>query len=477
MNTRLELYHLVAPLAGLGIWERNFKTGENYWNDTLRNILEVSPGAMFSIEETTQFYKEPQLIRDLIARGISSGRPESVEAEIVTPKGNTKFIKVRMQALYEADECIGMYGTMEDITAEVSVRRQSDEREQRFLQAFNHAPIGMALVSTKGEWIRANNSLCQMLGYTEKELVKLTFQELTHADDLETDLEHMHQVLAGEISTYSMEKRYFRKDGRLIWAVLNVSLVREDSGKPGYFVSQIKDITEHKNDMVTIRAQNERLLNFAHIVSHNLRSHTGNIRMLTEMIAEETDETEKNNLMEMLNVNADNLLETLNQLNDVVKVHDNGPANRKKLKLADEVQRVLDILSGSLLRAKASVDVKIENGISLLFHPAYLESILINLVSNSIRYRQPDRRLKIAISADEEKEKLIIRVSDNGIGMDLALHGHKLFGMYKTFHGNDDARGMGLFLVKNQVEAMGGSISAMSQPGEGTTFTIELYKN
>lgn len=476
MDTRLDLYQRVLPLAGLGIWERNFKTGKNHWSDTMRDIMEVSPGARFSLEEAMHFYKDQRLIADLVQRGIASGQPEWTEAEILTAKGNTKFVKIRMQALYKAGECTGIYGTVEDITAGVNLRRQSEEREQRFFQAFNHAPIGMALVSTKGEWIRANHSLCQMLGYTEKQLLSRTFQELTHPDDLELDLGQMYRVLNGEISTYSMEKRYFRKDGRLIWVVLNVSLVRDESGKPAYFVSQVKDITEHKKDMEIIKAQNERLLNFAHIVSHNLRSHTGNIRMLTEMISEEAEEAEKNTLMGMLNVNADNLLETLNQLNDVIKVHDDGPAKRKKLKLAAEVNRVLEILSGSLLKAKATVDVQIGKGINLMFNPAYLESILINLVSNSIRYRQTGRPLQIGISATEEKERLIIRVSDNGTGMDLGLHGHKLFGMYKTFHGNEDARGMGLFLVKNQVEAMGGSISAASRPGEGTTFTIQLYK-
>jgi len=477
MDTKLELYELVVPLAGLGIWECDIKTGTSYWNSMVREILEVCTDTPLSMDEAFLFYKDPEPIRDLVRRSFASHGPESAEAELVTGKGHVKFVKVRLQAIFEGDICTRVYGTLEDISAEVGLRRQSEEREQRFLQAFNHAPIGMALVSTKGEWIRANSSLCQMLGYGEEELVKLTFQELTHPDDLELDLEQMHQVLNGTIVTYSMEKRYYHKSGHLLWALLNVSLVRDDAGKPSYFVSQVRDVTERKKHMETIREQNERLLNFAHIVSHNLRSHTGNIRMLTDMIAEETEEAEKNNLIGMLNMNADNLLETLNHLNEVVKINDSGLNNRKLLNLADEVKRVLHILSASIRQAKVKVDVQINHSISLMFHPAYLESVLINLVSNSIRYRQPDKPLQIGISAQEQNDKLIVKISDNGSGIDLALHAHKLFGMYKTFHGNEDARGMGLFLVKNQVEAMGGSISAESKPGAGTTFTIELPKN
>jgi PAS domain S-box-containing protein len=477
MDTRLELYELVVPLAGLGIWERNIKTGGVYWNDVYRQILEVSPDAMLTLDETVQFYTEPQLIRDLVQRGIASGGPEFVEAELVTAKGNTKFVKLRLQSTFEGGVCARIYGTIEDVSTEVRLRQQSAESEQRFFQAFNHAPIGMALVSTKGEWIRANNSLCQLLGYTEQELLQRTFQELTHPDDLELDLEQMHQVIDGTINTYSMEKRYYHKDGHLLWVLLNVSVVRAEVGKPNYFVSQIKDITEDKRNVEIIREQNARLLNFAHIVSHNLRSHTGNMRMLTDLIAEETDEVEKDSLLRMLNINADNLLETLNHLNEVVKVNDNGLSGRQQLNLAAEVRRVLEILSGSMRQADANIIVQVKENITLLFHPAYLESILINLVSNSIRYRRPGHALQIKISAKQEKGKLVISVSDNGMGIDLALHGHKLFGMYKTFHGNADARGMGLFLVKNQVEAMGGTIAAESELGAGITFTIELYKN
>jgi PAS domain S-box-containing protein len=477
MNTRLELYELVAPLAGLGIWERDLKTGKVFWNDVYREILEVGPDAMLSLEETIKFYTEPKLIRDLLRRGIASGRPEFVEAGLVTAKGQLKFVKVRLQGVFEGGICTRIYGTIEDVSTEVRLRHQSAESEQRFFQAFNHAPIGMALVSTKGEWIRANNSLCQLLGYTEEELLQRTFQELTHPEDLELDLEQMHQVIDGTINTYSMEKRYYHKDGRLLWVLLNVSMVKNEAGKPNYFVSQVKDITEGKKNVETIREQNARLMNFAHIVSHNLRSHTGNIRMLTDLMAEETDEEEKGSLLRMLNINADNLLETLNHLNEVVKVNDNGLTGRQQLNLAGEVRRVLEILSESIRQAEAKIDVQVNDDISLLFHPAYLESILINLVSNSIRYRRRNHPLQITISAEEEKEKLVVRVSDNGMGIDLALHGHKLFGMYKTFHGNADARGMGLFLVKNQVEAMGGTIGADGEPGVGITFTIELYKN
>ena len=118
--------------------------------------------------------------------------------------------------------------------------------EEIFLSAFNFAAIGMALVSPDGGWLKVNSSLCNLVGYTEDELRKLTFLDLTHPEDLDQDLNYVNQMLSGNISTYQMEKRYFHKDGHIINALLSVSLVREKDGAPKFFISQIQDITRRK---------------------------------------------------------------------------------------------------------------------------------------------------------------------------------------------------------------------------------------
>ncbi|MBS1601094.1 MAG: HAMP domain-containing histidine kinase, partial [Bacteroidetes bacterium] len=215
---------------------------------------------------------------------------------------------------------------------------------------------------------------------------------------------------------------------------------------------------------------------FAHIVSHNLRSHTGNIKMLTDMVVRETDKDEQIRQVKMISTAAGNLLETLTELNDVVSIHDNGLEHRESLDLRNEIERVLTILSPSIQESGASIDLQVAEGTAVRFNPAYLESVFINLLSNAIKYRHPGRPPEIRITVAQTVELVIVRVTDNGVGIDMTLHGHKLFGMYKTFHGNKDARGMGLFLVKNQVEAMGGKIFAESRPGEGTSFTLEITR-
>jgi PAS domain S-box-containing protein len=475
MQTRLNLYQRVTPLANLGIFEWNFQTGEIYWNMVIRSILEVGNDYNPSLADSFSIYKRPEQIRELISKAIASENPETGSFEILTPTTHKcKWVRVHLQATCDNRECRSIYGTLEDITEHIEMVALLKEREKLFTNAFDFAPIGMALVSLTGGWIKVNSSMCNMLGYVEQDFLQHTFQDFTHPDDLDKDLQLLQQLLDGKVESYSMEKRYFHVEGHIIWALLSVSLIRSESGQPMYFVSQIKDITEKMKHVETIQNQNNRLLNFAHIVSHNLRSHTGNMKMLTDMALQEDDEEEKNRMLQLLNENSGNIMETLDYLNEVVKVNDSAGIDKVSLNLKQAVQRVLDILSASITKTETVVTIAITDNIYVQFQPAYLESVIMNLVSNALKYKHPDRRPTISIAAEQVEQHVLLKVKDNGQGIDLSLHGDKLFGMYKTFHRHPDARGMGLYLVKNQIEAMGGSISAESSPGYGTTFTVNF---
>jgi PAS domain S-box-containing protein len=120
------------------------------------------------------------------------------------------------------------------------------DADSLFQSAFEHAAIGMALVAPDGTWLRVNRSVCEITGYSETELLQRTFQDITHPDDVERDVANAHKILSGEIDTYQMEKRYFHKNGSIVWVLLSVSLVRDDDGKPRFFISQIQDITRRK---------------------------------------------------------------------------------------------------------------------------------------------------------------------------------------------------------------------------------------
>ncbi|HEX8653293.1 MAG TPA: PAS domain S-box protein [Pyrinomonadaceae bacterium] len=132
------------------------------------------------------------------------------------------------------------------------------ENQERFRSAFDNAPIGIALVSPEGRWLQVNHSMCEIVGYTEQELRATTFQAITHPDDLDADLDHVRQMLDGEIRTYQMEKRYFHSQGHVVFVLLSVSLVRDAAGQPLYFIAQIQDITERKGAEVALAQQVKR---------------------------------------------------------------------------------------------------------------------------------------------------------------------------------------------------------------------------
>ena len=149
-------------------------------------------------------------------------------------------------------------GAVEDITERKRAEEALKESEERFRVTFEQAAVGVAHVSTDGRWLRVNNKVCEITGYARDELLGKTFQDITHPDDLEKDLEHLGRLLAGEIRTYSTEKRYLRKDGSVVWINLTVSAVGDDSGRPNYFITNIVDVTERKKAEAALSQSEER---------------------------------------------------------------------------------------------------------------------------------------------------------------------------------------------------------------------------
>lgn len=355
--------------------------------------------------------------------------------------------------------------------------------EEQFRGAFEYAAIGMAIVATDGKWIQVNRSLCKMLGYSAREMRKLTFQDLTHPHDLNKDLNYVNKLIRGKAESYKIEKRYFHKNGDVLNAILSVSIVRDQYTNPLHFVSQIVDITEIRKAECRLETvlevtsdQNNRLLNFAQIVSHNLRSHSGNLGMLVNFLEREQDETARREILNMLRIATSNLEETTAHLTEVAAMDHSLQDNLRILDLRPIVNDALGNVQALLREAGGQCIHKLEDGLLVKAIPAYIDSAILNLLTNAIKYRSKDRHLRIEISSALEEQYVVLAVQDNGMGIDLSLYGHQIFGMYKTFHHHKDARGIGLFITRNQVEGMGGKVTVESIEGQGSTFRIYLKK-
>jgi len=166
----------------------------------------------------------------------------NLETEFIFPDGHRGWFRLIIQPVTEG---IAIYS--EEITERKLAEQALAESESAFRASFHQAAVGMAQVGLDGSWVRVNQRLCDIVGYPAEELLRLSFQEITYPDDLGADLESVGRVLSGEIDSYSLEKRYIRKDQSLVWINLTVGLVRESSDAPAYFVSVVEDITERKH--------------------------------------------------------------------------------------------------------------------------------------------------------------------------------------------------------------------------------------
>lgn len=742
-------------VARIGGWEVDFKNDIVYWQPMTKKIHEVPEDFKPDLQTAINFFSREsrEKVIEALKNALEYGTSYDIELELITAAGNKKWTRAIGFPEFSEGKCIRLIGTIQDIDQEKKIQKELQHSEEQFRTAFTYSPIGMALVSIEGKWMKVNQKLCDIVGYSEEELLQKTFMDITHPDDVQTDLALVKKTSHEPFQNVQREKRYLHKKGYIIWVLVNISILKNDDGTSSHFITQVQDITERKaKEIELVRAnqeltslfnsdahvsiiatdtaglithfskgaeillgyereevinklsplafhlakeleekskklstllgvpvkdsealialaktgaydsqkwtyvrkdnstlpvqlditaiknnqghitgflgiatdisqilatkqalilseqrwqfalegssngvwdwnivtnevfyskkwkqligyedqeipntyeawssrvhpedlercqkdlemhvkghtpdyvnehrmlckdgnykwiltrgkvlewtadhkavrimgthtditwqkekedelsrmldivseQNKRLLNFAYIVSHNLRSHSGNFKLLLDVIEFSETHEELNEAFSHLKDIYYSLDDTIKNLNEIVKIQTNISKQKEEINLHQYLEKTTDLLRTEIKLKKAVIHNNVDKGLSILWNPAYMESILLNLLTNGIKYRHPDRHPEISIDAYYVNESLVIEISDNGLGIDLEKHGQKLFGMYKTFHGNSDAKGIGLFITKNQIDAMGGKIEVHSEVDKGTIFKIYL---
>lgn len=364
------------------------------------------------------------------------------------------------------------------------------------LQNVLDASVDVGIVETDldGRILLFNRGAEKLLGYSGSEILHTHTPALFHApeeiEDRAQDFfakygkwpttfhEYMMDVVLG---TPERSQRVFvRKDGSQFVAQLNISAIYEEGVCQGFLgiasdISHIKKAEKEINQLLKItQDQNARLRNFAHIVSHNLRSHASGITMLLDLLLHDFETIQDNETFDHLLKGSNNLMETISHLSEVVDAHFFDAQNLMSLALDDVVKRSIDTLIPLANQSQVELINQVADDLKVRAIPAYLDSIVFNFITNGIKYRSPDSTGFVRINAYEEDEFVVVAFEDNGLGIDLERFGNKLFGMYKTFHDHHDSKGVGLFITKNQVEALGGKIEVESQVGVGSIFKVYL---
>jgi PAS domain S-box-containing protein len=321
-----------------------------------------------------------------------------------------------------------------------------------------------------------------MFGYSENELLNTTMKNILNKIHKDNILDIITKLKVNTVSKNSntvLEYKYFHKNGNYIWREDNLNFIYDKENKNTKIIIVARDISERvekQNQLQTLTNvtadQNQRLLNFTYIISHNIRSHSANLNGLINLHEISDNEIEKNSLFNMLKTSTEKLEETIQNLNEIISVQNNLNQVKAILNLKNELERTFLVVHESILESNVTINNTVDESLEVKVIPAYLDSILLNLITNAIKYKSNERPLIINISAKLEGKFMVLYVQDNGLGLDLIKHKEKLFGMYKTFHNNANSRGIGLFITKNQIEAMKGKIAIESEVNVGTTFKI-----
>ena len=216
----------------------------------------------------------------------------------------------------------------------------------------------------------------------------------------------------------------------------------------------------------------DKLVHFSHMVSHNLKSHATNFDLLLNFLNTEQDSSERENLLRMLFKATENLTGSIKGLRELVDIRYKIDDEKKPLKLNDYVYKILENYNGLVKQEDVKVFNEINDEVTVMAIPNYLENILSNLIVNAIKFRKKDQKPILVLTAEKTKEYTVFSIEDNGMGMDLSQVGNKLFALYRTLHSIDRSRGMGLYLTKYQVELMKGKIVVDSEPDRGSAFKI-----
>jgi PAS domain S-box-containing protein len=505
-------------LARSGNWYWDLRTNAHIWSEAIYSIYGRDPGLSPAVyPEVQQYFAPDSWVR--LAAAVETCRVEgksyTCDSEVVRPDGARRWVVVNGEAIRSEDgETVALRGTVQDITerkqAEADQRASDDQ-----LRAFYELDlVGLAITSPEKGWVRVNHCLCQMLGYSEQDLRKMTWAQLTHPEDLAADIEQFSRILANEIDGYSLEKRFISRAGKIIPTQLVVRCTHKANGEVDYVTAMVEDITERKCAEQEIRrlnadleqrvvdrtanldaairnltgeiderkrveqallSSNKELEAFSYSVAHDLRTPlrgiAGFARLIEEDYAANFDAEGKDALHRVQDAaqKMGRLIDDLLKLSSLTRAEMNAEAVDLSV-LAGAV--VDELMAGEPGR---SATFEIPPQLEVRGDKRLLAVLLDNLLGNAWKFtaKRADARIELGVHAQDGKPAYYVR--DNGVGFDMA-HAVNLFRPFYRMHGAGEfpGTGIGLATVQRIVQSHGGRIWAEAAIGQGATFYFTL---
>ncbi|GGA75812.1 hypothetical protein GCM10008015_15540 [Flavobacterium palustre] len=381
----------------------------------------------------------------------------------------------------ENGKAVRMIGALQDVTKQKEEELRLKLLETVILQTKESIVITEATFNKKllPKIIYTNPAFTQMTGYQANEIINNSLDILKGPNTELNVIKKIIQIIQNKEEGL-LEIRCYKKDKTEFWLRFTMIPIYNSENELSHWVSIQRDVTEEKNQekekeqlIKELTQNNKDLKQFSYITSHNLRAPMSNLTGLLNLIEDiEIDDPELNEIINGFSKSTHLLNETIEDLTKVMIIKDNTSIEKEDISLKEVFENVFSQLSNQIEIIKPYLKLDIENVSVLNSNKAYMESILLNLLTNSLKYRSTDRTLKITIIANQNGNTVELIFKDNGIGIDLKRNKDKIFGLYQRFHDYPDSKGLGLYLVKSQVEAMKGTINIESQVNKGTTFTL-----
>jgi len=478
-----ERFELAVAGSKDGIWEWNIENDLAYFSPRCQEMIGEEFDTHISAMEA--FVKHVHL--DDIADTLNSyklhlleRKEMHVEYRLKIAVGSYHWFLVKGQAVWnDAGKPIRMVGSLSDIHDKKLMEVALENSESKFNLVTDHITDIVNLIDRNGFIKYSNQSIFGILGYHPEELLSVHFLSLVHPDEHKSLSDRFDIQINAKGHGNLLEFRLRAKDGAYISfeGIGNVQF-HHPSLQSIIMISRGSTIrkkaeTEKQTLIQELTKNNADLKQFSYIVSHNLRGPLTNLISMTKLLDMDTIKDERSlNLLNVFKTTTMRLNETLNHLIHILLVKNNTNIEIKELDFKKELDQVTQSIEAVIEASAMEIESDFSDAPTVFFNPAYLESIFQNLITNSIRYRSPNRNPRVKIKTFKIQQETHLEFTDNGIGFDMALVKNKIFGLHQNFHHHPESRGIGLYLIHAQITSLGGRISVTSKIDTGTVFSI-----
>jgi len=480
-----QLHNLIES-TNTGLWERSITTNEAWWSPKFCELLGYAYGELDSNYLTfLQKIVHPhdsEMMFNAFQSHLKTNTTYKVELRLLTKADGYRWYESSGKAWPDKDgELSRMIGGIIDIDAKKRNEIKLKRNEFQLRENNKIAHIGgweFDIMANELSWSPEVYEIHELEhdGHIDVSNA-ITFYEPAYRSIITTAVNNAIE----HCKAYDLELQLKTAKGNVIWVRTKGVPIIDEHGKCVTLRGIFQNINEAKlrelelhNSVDLLSDQNKRLQNFAHIVSHNLRSHTGNLQFMVNLFDEVDEVSDQKEIFNNIRTISESLANTIEHLNQIVKIQTEISNEKQELSFEHFFNNTLNAIDNNVAETGAIICSDFTSCPTVNYVPAYLESIFLNLITNALKYRHPDRKPQISCKTYLELGHTYLTFADNGLGIDLDKYGDKVFGMYKTFHKNANAKGIGLFITRNQVESLGGTIKIESTVDVGTTFIIKL---